>query len=38
VELFAVSDEIEALQERAENLRRELAGLKAEMRDGVRTP
>jgi len=32
VELFTVTDEIEALQERAEKLRREITGLDAEMR------
>jgi hypothetical protein len=38
VELLAATDKIEALQEGAVNLRREIVGLDAEARDGVRTP
>jgi len=37
VELLAVSDKIKELQDRAENIRREITGLDAEAREEIRT-
>jgi len=37
LELFAVTDQIKELQDRADHLRREIAGIDAEAREEIRT-